>query len=155
MTTLSIHDIDPAFLTIDGQRIAARPRVPGVVNVVAPPSVFDVAPGWHALRYDLAGASEYDAEHGLDVVNRTGEPPVEARVDVPAEGLTLRRIDRFLVDPRGIATPTGWTGGVIVPVAAGQTVPDVPMSFGHKAFMVAGGAALAVLAWQALTGDGE
>lgn len=151
MTTLSLDGIDPAFLTIDGRPAVARPQPPGVVYFMAPPSVFDVAPGWHALRYDLAGASERAAERGADVVNHTGEPPIEARVNVPAEGLALRRIDRFFVDPRGIATPTGETGlSALAPVPA-----HAPMSLGHAAFMVAGGLALAVLAWQAFTGDSE
>ena len=149
MTALSIDGIDPAFLTIDGQVIAARPLPPGVVHFVAPPSVFDVAEGWHALRYDLAGAAAALQAQGVEVVDRTGEPPIEVRVNVPAEGLALRRIDRFLVDPRGIATASGNTGGIVLsamPAAA-------PMSLGHKAFMAAGGIALAVLAWQALTED--
>ncbi len=153
MTTLSLDGIDPAFLTIDGRPAVARPQPPGVVYFVAPPSVFDVAPGWHALRYDLAGASERAAERaaerGADAVNHTGEPPIEVRVTVPAEGLTLRRIDRFFVDPRGIATPTGETGlSAITPAPS-----HAPMSLWHTAFMVAGGLALGVLAWQAFTGD--
>jgi hypothetical protein len=135
--------------------VAVVAAVAAVANI-APPSVFDVAEGWHALRYDLAGAAAALQAQGVEAVDRTGEPPIEVRVNVPAEGLLLRRIDRFLVDPRGIATPTGWTGGVILAVAPGETAPALaaaPMSLGHKVFMAAGGIALAVLAWQALTGD--
>ena len=155
MTTLSIDGIDPAFLTIDGQRVAPRPRDPAIRYIVAPPVVFDVTPGWHTLRYDLAGGAVAMQARDAEAIAREIMPPVEVRVNVPAEGLHLRRIDRFFVDPRGIATPTGYTGGVIVPADASGMVPDMPMSFAHKAFMVAGGLAIAVLAWQALTSGGD
>jgi hypothetical protein len=155
LSTLGIYGIDPAFLTIDGQPAVARPRPQGVVNVVAPPEVFDVATGWHALRYDLARASEAAADRGLDVVNHTGEPTIEARVNVPADGITLRRFDRALVDERGIQSRTGYTGGVIVSVPLGATElpPAAPMSLAHTAFMAVGRVALAAWAWHFLASD--
>ena len=39
LAKFSVHPIDVA---IDGQRVAPRPRDPGVVYIVAPPEVFDV-----------------------------------------------------------------------------------------------------------------
>jgi hypothetical protein len=140
MPLLSIHGIVPQFLTIDGVVIAPIPRDPSILYAFAPPEQFVVTEGQHALRYDLDGARAAFPE----TPQPASEPPIEVRVNVPAEGLELRRIDRFLIDPRGIQTPTGNTG--LAPMEHG-------MGLDHKLFMAAGTVAIAAWVWHFLAGD--
>lgn len=143
MPTLSIDGIDPQFLTIDGAVVAAIPRDLSLRYIVAPPEQFNVPVGQHDLRYDLAGAAASLQARGVEAVDRTGEPPIEVRVNVPAEGLELRRLDRFLVDPRGIQTRTGYTSG---PLPHALCPPHThPYTGLQKAFMIMG--TVTMLAW--------
>lgn len=120
MPSLKIYGIDPRYLTIDDQRVAPVRRDPTLLYVVAPPEEYIVPAGQHALRYDVASE---EAARGVTppsyTLNGVTTPvpslPIAVRVLVPDEGLTLRRLDHWLVDERGIQTPTGYTGLVCPP----------------------------------------
>lgn len=151
MPFLRIYGIDPRYLTIDGARVAPVARDPNVVYVVAPPEGFVVPAGLRALNYDLAAE---ETARGITppsyTLNGVTTPvpslPIAVRVQVPDEGLTLRRIDRWFVDERGIATPTGWTGLVCPPHEHDLTALQ-------KAAMVVGAVSFATLVWRWIADD--
>ena len=148
MNTLSIYNIDPSALQIDGvpsermllPRPSEAPRLPGIP---LPPQSwdFDMPAGPHSLVYAVPngkavmGTVTVPEAAGL-LLNLVGGEFVVLREPLRAEMVPASR-------PPVAAPPT------VVPVP----VPAPDMSIGHKVFMVAGTVAIAAWAWHFLAGD--
>lgn len=151
MPTLVITGIHPGRLKIDGRSVApiVFAEAPRINDGQQHESSwrYDVTEGAHALSLDVMGEGTPEG-----TIGSMYRPPVESRIYVPGEGLTLRRIGDSLVDEREINRGAG--GGTTTPpvVVVPQTtttpvvyVPAAGRSNVEVAFMVAGGVAL--FAW--------
>jgi len=147
MTVLSIYNITPTALKIDGASsesmllphpFSEAPRAPGVP---VPPQawLFDVPAGQHSLVYAEPGAQA--------VVGTVTVPEAGLMLDLRgSEFVVLREPLRAPIVPE--AAPPSPPTVVRVPVAI---APD--MSMGHKVFMVAGTVAIAAWVWHFATRD--